>query len=81
MMATTTKTVKGRTYLYFSYYDPNTKGKREIYCGLKSDPDSQKNALEFESTRLKKQKKNLNEKITILEKCIAEYKTRKIEAS
>lgn len=29
LMGTTTKTVKGRTYLYFTYYDPNTKSKKK----------------------------------------------------
>ena len=78
-MGTTTKTVKGRAYLYFSYYDPNTKSKKEAYCGLANDPNSTKNALEFESNKLKKQQKNLSVKIIELDKKISRYRAKKIE--
>ncbi len=67
MVGTTIKTVKGRTYLYFTYYDPNTKSKKEIYCGLATDSNSTRNALEFESNKLKEQKKRLVEKIDQIE--------------
>lgn len=80
-MGTATKTVKGRTYLYFTYYDPNTKSKKEIYCGLADNPNSTKNALEFESNKLKKQKKSISSKITELDKKIDEYRVKKIKAS
>lgn len=79
-MGTATKKVKGRTYLYFSYYDPNTKSKKEVYCGLASDPNSTQNALEFELTRLKKQKKDLFGKITKLDAEISKHRIKKIES-
>ena len=81
LMGTTTKTVKGRTYLYFTYYDPNTKSKKETYCGLAGNPRSTKNALEFESNRLKKQQKNLSNRIMALDKKISGYRARKIEST
>ncbi len=74
MVGTATKKVKGRTYLYFTYYDPNTKSKKEIYCGLANDANSKKNALELESNKLKEQRERLTEKIEQIE---SELKKRK----
>ena len=46
-MSIATKTVKGRKYLYFAYYDPQTKKKKEIYCGQKGNEKAMLKALSF----------------------------------
>ena len=64
-MAIQTKTVKGKQYLYFAHYD---KGRKiETYCGLASDVQSEKKALQFELEHLKEQKKNLTQKVIEVE--------------
>ena len=40
------KTVKDKKYLYFSYYENGEK--REKSCGLASDKQSEKKALQFD---------------------------------
>jgi hypothetical protein len=49
----TTKTVKGAKYVYFVYYDPDNKRKREIYCGPATDPESMAKARIHEQEYLK----------------------------
>jgi hypothetical protein len=51
-MATTTKTVKGKVYLYYAYYDSVTKRKKEIYCGRVESPEAQLKAKELERSHL-----------------------------
>ena len=64
-MAIQTKTVKGKKYLYFSYYENGIK--TETYCGLASNAQSEKKALQFELEHLKEQKKNLSRKVIEIE--------------
>ena len=52
------RTVKGNEYLYYAYYDEKKK-RIEKYCGLVSNPISQRKALEFELEYLKLQKKRI----------------------
>lgn len=66
-MPTTTKTVKGKQYLYYSYYDPNEQKKKEIYCGQNDTKEAKRKALELELEQLKKLKKEINEKISKIE--------------
>lgn len=65
MATTVIKTVKDKKYLYFSYYENG--GKREKYCGLASNKQSEKKALQFELEYLKEQKKNLSQKVIEIE--------------
>lgn len=65
MATTVIKTVKDKKYLYFSYYENGEK--REKYCGLASNPESEKKALQFELEHLKEQKKRLSQKIVEIE--------------
>jgi|APSaa5957512535_1039671.scaffolds.fasta_scaffold44203_2 hypothetical protein len=65
MATTVIKTVKDKKYLYFSYYE--TGEKREKYCGLASDKQSKKKALQFELEHLKEQKNNITQKIIEIE--------------
>ena len=65
MTTTVIKTVKDKKYLYFSYYENGEK--REKYCGLASDKQSEKKALQFELEHLKEQKKRLSQKIIEIE--------------
>ena len=61
MGCTTVKTVKGRDYLYYSYY---LDGKKmQSYCGIVGTPISRQKALDFEIIELKTQKKHLSETI------------------
>lgn len=62
-MPTTTKTVKGKQYLYYSYYDPQEQKKKEIYCGQSDTKEAKRKALEAELEYLKKQKSTLVQKI------------------
>jgi hypothetical protein len=66
-MPTTTKTVKGKQYLYYSYYDPDEQKKKEIYCGQSDTKEAKQKALEIELEQLKKQKKALVKKILKIE--------------
>ena len=71
MATTVIKTVRDKKYLYFSYYD---KGEKcEKYCGLSSDPQSKKKALQFELEYLKNQKKNLSQKVIDIESEIKSF--------
>ncbi len=65
LLAIQTKIVKGKEYLYFTHYS-NGK-KTETYCGLASDKQSKKKALQFELDHLKEQKKRLSQKIVEIE--------------
>ncbi len=65
MGSTSTKFVKGNEYLYYVYY--KNRKKREVYCGLASDVQSEKKALQFELEQLKNQKKNLSQKVIEIE--------------
>ena len=65
MGSTTTKTIKGNEYLYYVYYE--NRKKKEVYCGLSSNVQSKKNALKFELEHLKKQKKDLSQKVIEIE--------------
>ena len=44
-MPTATKTVKGKKYLYFTYYDQQTGKKKEVYCGLETDSIAKRKAM------------------------------------
>lgn len=68
MGSTSTKTIKGNEYLYYVYYE--NRKKKEVYCGLDSDPKSEKKALQFELEYLKEQKKKLSQKVIEIEKKI-----------
>lgn len=59
------KTNKGRKYLYYVISD-NGK-KRAVYCGLASNPKSEKKALKVELEEIKKQKRELSEKVIEIE--------------
>ena len=61
MGSTTTKTIKGNEYLYYVYYE--NRKKKEVYCGLASDKQSEKKALQFEMEQLENQKKSLSQKV------------------
>ena len=65
MGSTTTKTIKGNEYLYYVYYE--NRKKKEVYCGLVSNVQSEKKALQFELEHLKDQKKNLSQKVIQVE--------------
>ena len=79
IVATVTKTVKGRTYLYFTYYDPNTRSKKEIYCGLENSPDSKNKALELEYGKLQEHKKQISLRMDRLRDQIKKSKIKKAE--
>jgi site-specific DNA-methyltransferase (cytosine-N4-specific) len=58
-----TKTVKGIRYLYFTYYDNDTKKKVELYCGPESDPQSLKIAKQHEREYLKSQVRSFQRRL------------------
>lgn len=65
MGSTTTKTVKGKEYLYYVHYE--NRKKKEVYCGQADTHEAKRKALELELEQLKKNKKELNLKISNLE--------------
>jgi site-specific DNA-methyltransferase (adenine-specific) len=54
-MPITSKVVKGMKYIYFNYYDPDTQGKKEYYCGRADDPKAVEKANELERNYTKSQ--------------------------
>lgn len=72
-MPTTTKTVKGKQYLYYSYYDIDEQKKKEIYCGGIDTKEAKKKALESELEYLKKQKHDLVKKIKTVESQLSRF--------
>ncbi len=64
-MSTSVKTIKGKQYLYYTYYDQGKK--RDMYCGVASDVTSEKKALQFELEHLKEQEKSLSQKVIEIE--------------
>lgn len=59
------KNIKGKDYLYYIVSE-NGK-KKAIYCGLLSNPETERFALKLELSQLKEQKKNLSEKVVEIE--------------
>ncbi len=57
---------KDKEYLYYAYYD---NGKRkEMYCGLVSDPQSENKSIKFEIEELEKLRSNITNKLKILKR-------------
>ena len=57
---------KDKEYLYYAYYD---NGKRkEMYCGLVSDPQSKNKSIKFEIEELEKLRSNITNKLKILKR-------------
>lgn len=73
-MPTTTKTVKGKRYLYYSYYDPDEQKKKEIYCGGIDTKEAKRKVLEAELEYLKKQKQDLVDKINETETKLSKFR-------
>jgi DNA modification methylase len=67
-MPISTKTVRNTNYVYFVYYDPKTKKKKEIYCGPSASPKSKERAEELEKEYLEKQ-------IVSIQSQLKEYET------
>jgi hypothetical protein len=70
-MATTTKTVKGKQYLYYSYYNSDEQKKKEVYCGQSGTQEAKRKALELELVQLRNQRKELIQKINEIETKLA----------
>lgn len=57
---------KNKKYLYYAYYD---NGKRkELYCGLVSDPKSKRKSITFEIEELEKLRNSITNRLKILKK-------------
>ncbi len=68
MGSTTIKKVRGKEYLYYSYYD---NGKKiSSYCGLAGKPESSRKAYEYEMEELTKQKQLIVKRLATLTKKI-----------
>ncbi|MCJ8306690.1 MAG: hypothetical protein HRU07_06535 [Nitrosopumilus sp.] len=57
---------KNKEYLYYAYYD--NRVRKEMYCGLISDPKSKRKAIEFEIEELEKLQNNIACRLKILKK-------------
>jgi len=73
-MPTATKMVKGKKYLYFTYYDQQTGKKKEVYCGLETDNNAKRKAMELELDYLENQTMQISKKKDILEKQLSRLK-------
>ena len=66
----TIKRVKGHEYVYFAYYDPETRVKREIYIGPKDRPTTIPKALQYYKEFLDLQQGRLSKKYQVIGKYI-----------
>jgi len=64
----TVKRVKGHEYVYFGYYDPETREKREVYMGPKSRSTTIPKALAYYKEFLDLQQSRLVKKYQIIGK-------------
>ena len=64
MGGSTIKTVNGRGYLYYSYWDDGKKVAQ--YCGRADDPNAQRKARELELADLKDLRDRVDKKIKAL---------------
>ena len=60
-----TRTVKGKDYLYYIHYENGIK--KTVYCGLSSKSESKRKAMKLEIESIKEQKRELSEKVIELE--------------
>ena len=67
--------IDGKQYLYFYYYDPETKRKKRVYCGPKGSAEATEKANQFESKyeQAKRQKKSGSDHLTKLFALAAEF--------
>ena len=72
-MPKTTKTIKGKQYVYYSYYDADEQKKKEIYCGRIDTREAKKKVLESELEYLEKQKLELIQKIKNVESQLKKF--------
>ena len=56
--------IHNKEYLYYVYYDD--KNRKEIYCGIVSDPKSKIKARNIEIDELQSQKEKINKRIAEL---------------
>ena len=55
-----------KEYVYYVYYDNNQR--MEIYCGLSSDPKTDKKKLQCEKKELIKQKQDIVKRLAVVTK-------------
>lgn len=68
-MGTTVLKRRGtKEYVYYVYYDNNRR--METYCGLSSDPKTDKKILQCEKEELTKQQKSISQRLQIIKKQI-----------
>jgi hypothetical protein len=66
----TIKRVRNRDYVYFAYYDPEGRVKREIYIGPKNRPTTIPRALHYYKEFLDLQQGRLSKKYQVIGKYI-----------
>ena len=67
------KTISGRDYLYFSYYDESAGGRKTVYCGRAGDVASKRKAAETELQLINDRMKALQDAKKALERELAGY--------
>ena len=68
MGATVLKRRGVKEYVYYVYYDNNQR--IEAYCGLSSDPETDKKILQCEKEELTKQQKTITARLQAIRKKI-----------
>ena len=78
-MTMATKMVKGKKYLYFTYYDKPSGKKKEVYCGSNTDGSAKRKALELELEYVKNQTNELSKRKEEIEKALDHWINDEIE--
>ena len=66
MASVVTKTVLGRRYVYYSYY--NNGKKKEKYCGVESESSTERKIVLTQIEHIRDQRKSLLQESKLLEK-------------
>ncbi len=66
MASVVTKTVLGRRYVYYSYY--NNGKKKEKYCGVESESSTERKIVLTQIEHIHDQRKSLLQESKLLEK-------------
>lgn len=80
-MSLQVKQIKGIDYLYFSYYDRNTKKRKFVSCGPVSDPESKQKARRAEKAWLEGQGNDLLSDFEIIQDRLKMFDTGKARPS
>ena len=65
MASVVTKTILGKRYVYYSYY--NNGKKKEKYCGVEYEPSTERKIVQIQIEHIREQRKSLLQESKSLE--------------